>query len=110
MELDAATEREERFERYHRLNRHVAREMAERALEVRRAGRKCGMQTLIERLRWSYLIDTTRVDEFKISNDLEPYYARLIMLHVPELRGFFDLRRMQKEPPWWDYSILEESK
>jgi len=51
-----------------------------------------GIDFVHARARWYTSIETTG-DDFKLSNNFRPYYARLIMQRHPELRGVFRLRK-----------------
>lgn len=84
---------DERFELFHEANSHVARELAKLALQLKRAGRKrYGMKALFEILRWSYAMQTSSDEPFKLSNDFTACYARLLMSSMPELEDFFVTR------------------
>jgi hypothetical protein len=57
----------------------------------RMGGRKCGIGALYERARWEIALATSDPD-FRLNNNFRAFYARLLMLNHPELRGLFDLR------------------
>lgn len=81
----------ERFVCFHAANPHVYANMRRLALQLRRRGfARCGMQMIVEVLRWSYM--TTTGDEFKLNNNYGAYYARQLMDNEPELAGFFEVR------------------
>lgn len=83
----------ERFERFHRKNPHVYDALRRMSLAMARAGRRCGIATLYETLRWRYL--WTAGDDFKLNNNWRAFYARLLMEREPELDGFFDVREQR---------------
>jgi hypothetical protein len=82
-----------RFEAFHRANPHVYRLLDRLAHDwIASTGRhKLGIGALFERARWELALQTTDPD-FKLNNDYRAFYARLLMLNHPELRGLFDLR------------------
>lgn len=85
----------ERFEVFHAANPHVARLLAEMALDLRRAGRThYGMKALVEVLRFQYNVRTVG-DVFKLNNNYTAHYARLLMEQYPELEGFFETRQIR---------------
>ena len=53
---------------------------------------KIGIKTLWENLRWHYLINVHRTDQFKLNNNHAAYYSRLIMSANPDLEGLFEIR------------------
>lgn len=83
----------QRFERFHAENPRVYQELMLLAYEWKRrtGGRKLGMKSLYERVRWELALATSDPD-FKLNNSFTPFYARLLMLRNPELRGLFDCR------------------
>ena len=89
----------ERFKLFHSENPHVARYLAYKALELRRKGiERWGIQALFVVLRYDYVISTSGED-FKIRNSFSPYYARLLMKHVPKLADFFETNAMKHGEP-----------
>lgn len=88
------TAREEAFIAFHDANPDVYAAMCHFARDWRRRGRPhIGVDMLLGRVRWEMSIRTNRVDEFKISNDHKPFYARLIMYQEPDLEGVFVLKK-----------------
>ena len=86
---------EQKFKRFHDLNPQVFNELVELALKMKRSGReRYGINSLIEVVRWHKNLNT-HDDEFKINNNYAPFYSRLIMLKVPELDGFFNVREQK---------------
>ena len=51
---------------------------------------------IINRIRWEVFIVTTGKD-FKISNDMIAFYARLWRKQYPEYKELFKIKRMQGE-------------
>ena len=61
-----------------------------------------GMQTILERIRWHVMVETSD-DTFKINNNYGAFYARLYMENHPEHEGFFRTRtskRQQENGAW----------
>lgn len=87
-----------RFAAYHAQNLGVYAEFLQRALAVRRTGRRhYSAWTIIQAIRWDFDMRTTG-DVFKINNDHIAFYARMAMVDQPSLlEGFFELRRMKPE-------------
>lgn len=93
-------EAHERFEAFHLLNPHVYTSIVEIALDLQgRDFKKGGMKMIFERLRWLYAI-RTQGEEFKLNNNYTAYYARLAMVTVPRLDGFFETRQRQGTEPY----------
>lgn len=87
---------EVRFEAFHAANPKVYEGLKRLAVAMRRRGFETyGMKALIEVFRWQTATPTAD-PEFKINNNHAPYYARLLMKQVTELRGFFEVREVGK--------------
>lgn len=87
------TDTSSKFERFHAENPRVYEVLLRLAREwsVRTGGRRLGIGALTERARWELVMETSDPD-YKINNTYRAYYARLLMLRNPELRGMFELR------------------
>lgn len=86
-----------RFRVFHAANPDVYRELVVLArLAQARGRRRYGIKALFEVLRWARAA-TNSADEFKLNNNLAPYYARQIMENEPALAGFFELRSTTAE-------------
>lgn len=84
-----------RFEKFHRENPQVYTKLVDLALRAKASGHKSiGIGLLWERLRWFYTIETTTDNKFRLDNNHRSRYARLIMLNVPALNGFFKTREL----------------
>jgi hypothetical protein len=83
----------QKFERFHADNPRVYETLLHLSREWlrRMGGRKCGIGALFERARWELAMETNTPD-YKLNNNFRAFYARLLMLKNPELRGMFDLR------------------
>jgi len=86
---------QERFEDFHRRHPEVLAKLVELAREVKARGKRCGIRTLWEKMRWAFEIERDADDEFKLNDWYHAHYARLIMATHPELDGFFELRKLR---------------
>jgi hypothetical protein len=85
---------EQAFLEFHRLNPHVYDELVRLTWELKHRGiERVGIKMLFEVLRWQHAL-RTRGDDFKLNNNYHSYYARLIMLNEPGLKGIFQTRRL----------------
>ena len=85
---------EEAFLEFHKLNPHVYRELVAMTRElVDKGNKRVSIKMLFEVLRWKHLLRTSG-DTFKLNNNYHSYYARLIMLNEPDLKGVFETRRL----------------
>lgn len=84
----------EKFIRYHLDNPHVYNALVEQALVLRRQTSlpKTGIDFIHSRVRWLAYLRVNTDDDYKMSNGYRPEYARLIMVQVHELAGFFDTK------------------
>jgi hypothetical protein len=80
------------FKAYHKANPHIYRELKKLAMQLLLAGRQhYSINSLFEALRWHRAIERPQ-DDFKLNNIWRSWYARLLMLNEPKLRGFFFFR------------------
>lgn len=83
-----------KFLEFHANNPHVYRKLVELARQARSIGlRKYSMNGLFERLRWHYNVET-QGDPFLLNNNFRSRYTRLIEEQEPDLRDFFETRRL----------------
>jgi hypothetical protein len=88
----------ERFQAFHEANPHILTTIVEKALQLKRAGRKhYGCKAIFESMRFDHDMDTTSTDEWKLNNNWTAHYARLAMGTEPTLKGFFLLRTQRGE-------------
>ncbi len=89
---------QENFEKFHRLNPHLYVVFSRMAKALVQAGRKrFGIAMLTEVVRWDYLTTTNHGEhDFKINNNYQGRYARLLMEQEPELAEVFELRKLRK--------------
>lgn len=96
-ELTAA----ERFERFHADNPHVLNRLIQMARQWRAAtgGRKLGIRTLWEAMRWDIGLHTSGED-YKLNDHYTSFYVRLIVTTQPDLADMFELRRSPEADAW----------
>lgn len=83
------------FERFHRDNPQVYRELRKAVLAYRRAGHEHGgIRMFWEVLRFRRGLRTTG-EAFKLNNNYATFYARRLMETEPELTGFFETRERE---------------
>jgi len=88
----------EAFQLFHEKNPHVYELLLEMAIKASKNGaRQTSIAMLFEVLRWRTNVETERVDEFKISNNLRAPYARLIMAENPRLNGIFNVKTSETD-------------
>lgn len=98
---DRALTRPERFEKFHRENPQFYVDLTTLARRFRdRTGRECGIQRLVEIVRFDLEMQSRTDEEFKVNNDFAAFYARLIMLREPDLAGFFQVRNSYEADQW----------
>jgi len=80
-----------RFERFHKNNPHVYKNLVTLARQFRakRPDAIIGIQMLFEVLRWNYYINVDSDEKFKFPNAFAAGYARLIMKQEEDLQGIF---------------------
>lgn len=85
----------EKFLQWHQSNPEVYAFLKEKALEAKRRGiDRYGAKALAELARFHFKVETP-LSEFKLNNNFVAFYARLLMEDVPELAGFFELRKVR---------------
>lgn len=102
---------ERAFLDYHAANPRVYADLRQLAYEAKRLGhRRVGVELLINRFRWDHPVKTDDPSsEFKINQNYAAYYARLLLVRNPDLRGedgfwrgsLFNLRRIRDGEPSW---------
>jgi len=93
---DAGLTLEDRFWQFHYSNPWVFEELVRLARFAKAQGqRKIGIAMLVERLRWSFEIETNTNDQWKLNNSYRSFYARHIMATCPDLDGFFETRELR---------------
>lgn len=81
----------ENFEKFDAQNPHIYDELVKLAREMRSKRNDCviGISLLYDVLRWNSMIKTDSDDEFKMSDNYKPFYARKIMDNESDLEGMF---------------------
>ena len=99
----------ERFLRYHAKHPEVWELFQRYTLElIRRGFPHHAVATVIERIRWDSPVGADGRSEFKISNDVKPFYARAFAWKYPQHADFFHFRpQTSKDKPATD---LPESR
>jgi hypothetical protein len=89
--------RQAAFDRWHADNPGIWAYFQKFSLEaVSKGQRRISHWLIINRIRWEVFIVTTGKD-FKISNDMIAFYARLWRKQYPEYKELFKIKRMQGE-------------
>ena len=84
----------EKAEEFHKHNPKVWDTLADLALTMRRSGRKqYAIKILFNVMRWHHDLNTVDDTPFKLNDGYQAWYSRKIMQDIPELDGFFKLRR-----------------
>jgi hypothetical protein len=86
--LDNGSDREtlEAFKAFHAANPVVYIKLIRMLRRAKDAGRKrVGMAMLFEVLRWNHIFGTKSAEPFKLNNNYQAYYTRLIELRVTDL-------------------------
>ena len=80
-----------KFLEYHKNNPEVYTLFKEYAFKMINKGKKSyGARTICELIRWHHDVNSDRdAEDFKISNNHVPFYARLFMKDFPAHKGFF---------------------
>lgn len=87
---------QEQFEDYHAAHPELYLELVRLALDVKGRGRKkYGLKAIAEVARWNLGYHKEDDEEYAINNNYVSRYARLIMENEPELKGFFELRKLK---------------
>lgn len=89
---------EMRFWVFHQKNPHVYQALRDMALEVKAAGHeRYSIRTLWEVLRWkgSIKVQDPNQGAVKLNDHYVPHYARFLEAENPELKDFFEKRRLR---------------
>lgn len=77
---------------YHEQNPHIYDLFEKFAMQAIISGKKhLGAKMIVERIRW-YTDVEAKNDQFKINNNMTPFYARLFEENRPQYKGFFRKR------------------
>jgi len=90
---------QKKFLRFHRRHPEVYRKLEEMTRQARAKGiEKYSLYSMYQALRWHTSLEglPENGEPFKLTNDFQPFYARLIMKKNPDLKGFFELRPLTR--------------
>jgi hypothetical protein len=107
-----------RFYRYDKANPRVAGLFlrAAQALKKEQHLERYGIGALLEQIRWDVRLGIIKTDSFRISNDFQACYARLILMRDPGLCGLFELNPSDADAlvvdgrPWSDFAKEREAE
>ncbi len=87
---------QQRFAEFHESHPEVYEYILTLVSEVRTQGLgHYGIRPIWERLRWHFQIERGLGDSFKLNDNYPSRYVRMLIEDCPELRGFFELRRLK---------------
>jgi len=87
---------QERFAEFHCDHPEVYKKLLQLASQAKTTGlTKYGIKAIWELIRWHFQIESGMGEDFKLNNDYSSRYARLAVQDYPDLRGFFELRRLR---------------
>jgi len=98
MSLTTESKSEQAFWKFHEANPTVYETLVRYAREWKRynpISKPVGIDLLYARIRWDFSVATTTPNKFKLSNNHKPYYARLIMVKEPQLKGIFVTKKQK---------------
>jgi len=107
------------FYRYHGANPHVAEWLlsAARSSKYEDHREHYSIGGLFEQMRWDSSVSVSRTDKFKITNDLQSCYVRLILMRDASFCGFFELSRTSEADAlvvdgcaWTDFARAHEAE
>lgn len=88
-----ASRLEREFRDFHDANPEILRRIIDAARTLKRNGMsRCGVEFIFARLRWVDIVETNRLDDYRLNNNHRAFYARLAMHAAPDLAGFFEVR------------------
>lgn len=62
---------------------------------IQRGYKKYSVYSIMERIRWDMSAGGDGLTEFKINNNIRPFYARRFMKLYPDYSGFFRIREQK---------------
>ena len=88
------------FEQYHTDNPQIYSIFKRFALEAIGKGHKrLSAEMIYNRIRWETPI-SAKDGNFKLNNDMKPFYSRMFLKEFPQYKDFFEVRRSKA-----DYAI-----
>ena len=87
----------EQFRRFHTDHPEVYEGLVSLARQAKKAGGRAGIKMIFEVLRWNRLIAglPDPYEDYKLNNNYHSRYARLMMRREPDLKDFFETRRLR---------------
>ena len=98
MSLTTESKSEQAFWKFHEANPLVYDLLVSYARQWRYSNpdTPVGIDMLYARIRWDFNVEVhTTPNNFKLSNNHKPYYARLIMVKEPQLKGIFVTKKQK---------------
>jgi hypothetical protein len=87
---------DEKFAAFHKANPHIYRILVNFCREVKGAGHDhYGIKAIFERARWFHHIELRSKEPFVLNNNFTSRYARAIMMCEPDLKEFFEVRKLR---------------
>lgn len=81
--------------------------IAQRAIALRKAGRRVSITSLFEWFRVESALSIGNSSPFKVNNNLKAAFSRALMRDYPELKGAFETRKSKCD---WAFSEDESKK
>ena len=86
------------WEKFHEKNPNIYKMFKHFTFELIRKGHeKYSSKAVFERIRWHTDVETDSEENFKMSNNYTPYYARLFMHEFPTYQDFFRTQKLPEE-------------
>ena len=86
-----------RFKKYHEENPMIYHSFKRYALAaIGRGHKRLSSEFIFNIIRWETKINALN-DDFKINNDMKPWYARLILRDYPQYKDFFETRKCKAD-------------
>lgn len=86
------------FQEFHAKNPEVYEKIVKLCLDMKSRGvTHWSVSAAYEIIRYFGVISVDRQEEYKLPNNLRPYYARMIMEQEKELAGFFGMARLRSK-------------
>jgi hypothetical protein len=107
-----------RFYRYDSANPHVAGWFlhAAQSLKQEQHRKRYAIGALLEKIRWDVSLGIIKTDGFRICNDFQACYARLVLMRDPSLCGLFTLKPSAADAlvvdgrAWSDFAKAHEAE
>lgn len=88
------------FEQYHNDNPQIYEYFKSFSLmAIRKGHKRLSAEFIFNIIRWETRI-SAKDGDFKINNDMKPFYSRMFLKEFPQYKDFFEVRRSKA-----DYAI-----